>query len=411
MKKIFVFIFICVIIVFLSVHFQKKHNKQEVLQFSSWGSQSELLILKDILNDFQKENPNIKIEFIHIPQNYFQKLHLLFASNLAPDVIFINNINIPVYANTELLEDLTPYFKEEIKDKVFFTPAIDSLSVNNKLYAAPRDISNLVIYYNKTVFDKMEISYPDGTWNLEEFINTAGKVTSKDNFGINFETDSLYWNYYLASNGGGILSDDGASLIFTEPQSLNALQLFADLADKYHYAPTKSQKGSATSAQMFIQGKLAMYLSGRWMVPKFRESIKDFDWDVINFPASSQHKVFIDSSGWAISKKSKNKENAVKLIKFLSSEKSAEKFAQSGLIVPARHEAAKSTDFLSETERPRNSKIYIEMIKNAKPTPVNENFKQINDILNEAVEPVLNGDKTAREIVSSKLINKLHEYL
>ena len=39
---------------------QTPHPKQTTLQFASWGSESEISILKPILSDFEKENPNIK---------------------------------------------------------------------------------------------------------------------------------------------------------------------------------------------------------------------------------------------------------------------------------------------------------------------------------------------------------------
>ena len=68
------------------------------ITFSSWGSISEVQILKKLISDFESENPGTKINFQHIPQNYFQKLHLLFASNTAPDVIFNNNLYLPLYA-------------------------------------------------------------------------------------------------------------------------------------------------------------------------------------------------------------------------------------------------------------------------------------------------------------------------
>ena len=126
-----------------------------VLQFSSWGSKSETDILKPILSDFEKENPDIKIDFMHIPQNYFQKIHLLLASNTAPDVIFINNLYLPLYANH--LEKL------EIPEK-FYPQALNALSWDGNLYAIPRDISNLVIYYNKNMFDKKDIKYPSQDW-------------------------------------------------------------------------------------------------------------------------------------------------------------------------------------------------------------------------------------------------------
>ena len=84
----------------------KAKDSREVVQFASWGSKSEIGIIKPILAEFEKENPEIRVDFMHIPQNYFQKIHLLFASNTPPDVIFINNQYLPLYANAGLLEPM-----------------------------------------------------------------------------------------------------------------------------------------------------------------------------------------------------------------------------------------------------------------------------------------------------------------
>src|SRR5574344_2499900 len=98
---ILVSIFLCLLCVYFSA--PKAFDGKTHIKFTSWGSQSEITILKPILAQFEKENPDIKVEFVHIPQNYFQKLHLLFASNLAPDVLFINNLYLPIYANAGVL--------------------------------------------------------------------------------------------------------------------------------------------------------------------------------------------------------------------------------------------------------------------------------------------------------------------
>lgn len=409
MKKFFIILIIC-FSVFLSGCMNSKQQQSNIIKFSSWGSQSELIVLKNLLKEFEIQNPDIKVEFIHIPQNYFQKLHLLFASNLAPDVIFINNIYAPIYIKANLLEDLKPYFKGELSNKTFIDEALKTFTYNDKTYAIPRDISNLVIYYNKDIFDKKNIPYPDKNWTLNDLLKTAQKLTDANTFGINVEEQSLYWLYFLEANGGGILSDNSKKLIIDSTKSIEALQFYSDFVNKYKVAPSKSQIASMTTAQMFMQGRLGMYLGGRWMVPKFRESI-NFDWDVINFPASEKNKVLIDSSGWAVSKKSKNKENAIKLIKFLSSKKSIQNFSQSGLIVPARYDVANSQEFLSTDLKPKNSKAFIDMINYAKPTPTNANYQQINDILNEATEPVFNGTKKARDTITPKLIKTLKNLL
>ena len=70
-------IFLCVNPLFKPV------DDREVIQFATWGSKSEIEIIRPILAGFEKENPNVRVEFMHIPQNYFQKIHLLFASNTA----------------------------------------------------------------------------------------------------------------------------------------------------------------------------------------------------------------------------------------------------------------------------------------------------------------------------------------
>ena len=69
------------------------------ISFASWGSVTEVGIIKNVICEFEKENPDIKVNFIHIPQNYFQKIHLMFASNTPPDVLFLNNLYLPVYAD------------------------------------------------------------------------------------------------------------------------------------------------------------------------------------------------------------------------------------------------------------------------------------------------------------------------
>ena len=84
------------------------------IKFSSWGSESEIAIIKPLLKEFEDQNPDIKVEFLHIPKNYFQKLHLLVASNLTPDVVFINNLNGPLYAENNIFLDLSNYLKKEI---------------------------------------------------------------------------------------------------------------------------------------------------------------------------------------------------------------------------------------------------------------------------------------------------------
>lgn len=384
-----IILLLCLIIgasLFCCSHLQNKNHFPEktTIQFASWGSESEIKILKPLLNKFEQENPDIKIDFLHIPQNYFQKIHLLFASNTSPDVIFINNQYLPVYANAGVLEDLSDKDSHFAYDK-FYPESLRALSWSGKLYAIPRDVSTLLIFYNKDIFDRYNVPYPKKNWTMKDFLITAQKLTHRpDVFGISFEEEPLFYLPYLTVNGGGFESG-----VFEKPESRSSLKFYADLRNKYHAAPLKEESASATMAQMFLQEKLGMHLSGRWLVPKYREEAK-FDWDVVEFPAGNNGSVVpLDASGWAISKSSRHKKEALMLIKYLSSEACSKEFTKSGLIVPARIDTANSKVFL-DGQKPENAIAFLNIIKNAKPTPVSVDYREILDSVKSKTEYLFN---------------------
>ena len=315
-------------------------NQQEEITFSSWGSVTEVGILNEIIKEYEKENPEVRINFIHIPQNYFQKIHLLFASNQAPDVIFINNLYLPLYySKLEALNDIV-----NIQD--FNSKSIEAMSIDGKLYAVPRDISTLVFYRNKNLVK----TQPQ---NLDELIPAIKDVKP---YGVSFEKDIYFMLPYVLT-----MKED-----FLNPQK--SAEFYKSLEGKY--APTASQVGSLTLAQMFLQGKIGLYLSGRWMYPKIKESA-DFDWDVIPFCGI----VPLDASGWAIFKDSKHKEQAEKFLQFLSSQKSIEYFNATGLIVSARNDV--------EIE----NLAFKKSVENSKPLAYTKDYKKIADRLNKKLFP------------------------
>lgn len=309
-------------------------DTRETVTFSSWGSVTEVKILKKVISDFEKENPDIKINFLHIPQNYFQKIHLLFASNTSPDVLFVNNLYLPIYADK--LEDLSGIVN---KDE-FYKEGIQAFSVGGKLLAVPRDISEFVIYYNKDFVTREPKTFSE----LDSFIK---KFRTKKRFGISYERDLFYAEPYILTMG----KEEG-------------IKYYKSLEGRY--APSPADAGSLTQAQMFLDKKLVFYISGRWMYPKLCESA-DFSFGIIPF----RGKVYSDASGWAISKNTKHKTSAEKFVKYISSENSIKYFASTGLIVPSR----KNVDF-------SDSKAFLEGLQNSVIRIPDKNYGKNRDLFN-----------------------------
>ena len=383
MKKLVQVVYIFVIALFLCGCNNKKTDE---IQFATWGSKTEMSIIKPIVEDYNKTH-SIKVKLIHIPQNYFQKLHLLFASKLAPDVIFMNNLYLKIYQKADLFEDLTPYINKED----YFQNALSTMTINGKIYAIPRDVSSFVIFYNKDIFKKAEIT-PDKNWNINKFYETTKELKKYSDAGFCTEFSAVSWGNFVSVENKPMFLD--GELTISEEKSLEALQKLADKINKEGLGANKEQLMLTPCAQLFLTQKTPIFVSGRWSVPKL-DSQAEFEYGVLPFPkGQSKYYIPLDSSGWAVSKTSKNKEAAVDFVKYISSDENIEKMTESGLITPAKKKIAQSEKF-------KNGEVFAEIIEKSTPDIVPADYNIKIDKINKAAESVLGGYKTAKEMFST----------
>jgi len=381
------------------------------LTLSTWGSTQEISVLKPLLAQFQTAHPACSVKLLHIPENYFQKLHILIAGNLAPDVMLVNSINAPIYARHGLLKNLTA----NVAPGQFYPNALEALSYDKKLMALPRDLSNLVVFYNRDLLKKAGLSDPSDSWTWPQLLAMAQKLTVDANhdgrpeqFGVSFYAKPpLFWQPFVWSAGGDLFSPDLTAPIVIQANTQQALTFYADLRNKYHVAPRQSDSGGASMSQLFLQQQVAFLVSGRWSVPVFREQAQ-FDWDVVPFPIgpSGKSRVGIDASGYAVSQKSAHPQEALKLAEFLASKDAIAAFTKDGLIVPARADVAESPLFLNPDQKPHHSRYFLSIIADGVPTHLPERWNEIAEELQLGLQPVWEGKKSVTD-VSGPLSAKL----
>ena len=61
----------------------------------------------------------------------------------------------------------------------------------------------------------------------------------------------------------------------------------------------------------------------------------------------------------------------------------------SGLIVPARMDAANSNYFL-DGKKPENARVFLDVIETSKPTPVSVNYNEVTDKMKTYTEKLFN---------------------
>ena len=378
----------------------QEKSPKTTLQFSFWGSSEELQSIQNVIHQYEVTHPNIHIQAIHIPDNYFQKLHILIAADLTPDVMMLNSYYLPVYAEAN---KLLPIASLKHRND-FYSQPIQALSYKKIPYAFPRDISDLVVFVNLDLLHQQHILAPKSNWSMRDMLTISQKIikqpTQQSNvYGISFSDKPLFWLPYVWSFGGSLKQ-------LESPQSIAGLQFYADLVNKYHVAPSSKQIGTQGMSQLFTNRQLVFFVSGRWSVPFLRKTAT-FNWDALPFPRGPAGNIVgIDASGYAVSANSKNKQAALNFASYLTSTEALHSLTLTGLILPAQKKLAMSPAFIQKEKMPQHNNYFIQAIHKGQPTDVPSNWNEISEAMGLGLAPLWSGEKQAAEILP-QLIPKL----
>lgn len=370
------------------------------ITLASWGSVEEIGLLKPLLAQYNKEHPAMPVRLLHIPDGYFQKLHLLYAAGQGPDVAFMNNWQLPTYAAGGELQDLTPFLSSSkaLQADAFVPASLDACKYQGNLFAIPRDVSNLVVYVNEDQFKAAGVPLPANDWTMDDLMAIGPKFVKDDDgdgaldrWAISADPRPLFWLPFVWSSGGDLLSADLKQFTLDQPAAVQGLQTFADLRGKRHLSPRETETGGAAMGQLFAQSKLAMFVSGRWSVPAFREKLT-FKWDIRPFPRGAAGSIVdADASGWAISKSSRHQQDAWQLIEWLAGKQAATAFTSGGLVIPARRDVGQSDTFLQPGKAPASARVFLDTLTTARPLRTPPTWGELNGEIEQALGPVWQG--------------------
>lgn len=376
-----------------------------------WGSPEEITIITQCIQDWQNKNPNIKIVFEHTPYGgYDSKILTRIAGGAAPDIIATEVDYFVTFASKNVLEDLTPFVENdaEFSKNDFFPSIINRFTVNNRLYAVPRDVAPFAcVFFNKELFDIGGVPYPKDDWTWNDLLQAARTLTKKDASGriTQYGFYGWAWQNFVYGNGGALVDhvDRPTRITLDSPEAAEGLQFYADLVNVYQVMPTPttlSNMGMGVDL-MFASGRLAMFLSGIWETPGLRNY--NFKWDVAMFPKSTKGARAFGSggSGYAILKSSKRKQEAWEVIKALTSAAGQADLARRGLSQPSRIAVAEGPDFAASDSPPANKKMLNEAVKHLVFSPFHPKWREIQDkYILPQLDLVFTGRRSAQEAMN-----------
>jgi multiple sugar transport system substrate-binding protein len=286
---------------------------------------------------------------------YEDKLKAEFSAGTAPDLVWIPGASTADYAQLGVILDLMPIATADSSFKLsdYYDAPMKELENGGHLWGLPRDISTLVIYYNKDLFAKYNVDDPavlaaKGEWNWDNFLRVAQAITHTDEKIYGFSMSNWWglWGWFVYSGGGSLFNADRTACALTDPGSIKGLQFMAYLFLKDKVAPPPGVEGGVGETE-YHAGSIGMFPNGRWMTPSDRENDK-FKWGVVEMPEGpGGKKTWLFWGPYVVNAKTKYPEQAWTVLKALTSPEVQAQVAALGTNIPSNKAQAAVDAFLS----------------------------------------------------------------
>jgi len=352
---------------------REESHAVKTIRFTTWGSPASNEVFQKVVDEFEKRNPDIRVELMMLPWNqYHRKLLTMLAAGSKLDFMRLANSYFPRFVENNALLSLNDFIerdRKEIDIDDFYPMALRGCRAEGKIYGLPLDVVGWAIYYNRRLFDQKGLPYPSGSWTWDEFIQVAKKLTEDldgdgiiDRYGAYVKFKMGVIELLAGQSGAMILDRENSTCLFDSPEGRAVIQLFYDLMVRHRVVPPVEARAGQ---DVFAAQKVAMALLMRGMVTQYRQSLA-FDWDVAPVPGwpGKEPRVLIVGgfNPWVISRRTELPEASWRFLKFFTGKEALTEMVKTGRFVPARKSVAESPAFL-KTSPPDNNKVFLDLIE------------------------------------------------
>lgn len=373
-----------------------------VTYFTFSAAPDHLKELDAIKAEFEKQNPGITVQVQTAAYaDYFTKLQTAIAGGTAPDTFELNYENFVAYARAGALLPLDERAKadKEYDASRVYPKALEAFQFKGKLYAMPSTFSDVVLFYNKKLFDAAGVAYPTPDWTWADERAAAAKLTNKAKGVYGDYQPVTFHEFYkaLAQNGGSFLSEDGKKATFNDAKGLEAAQWL--LSKPGTVQPTVAEIGGKADydTALFTSGKLAMWHNGIWQISPLAGTA-GLDFDIVTEPGNTQKANAVFMNATAVSAKTGKATAAWTWARFLgSSQTTVETRLASNWELPAVNDQAAFDSYLKKTP-PANRKAVFDALNNiALPPVLDAQQSKMQDLVTQALEKAASGQATPQQ--------------
>jgi multiple sugar transport system substrate-binding protein len=350
--------------------------------------------LDAIVADFEAENPDVNVEVQVLPYaDYFTALQTAFAGGTVADVVDLNFENFVTYAANGALAELT-----DVDTAAYAPSLLEAFTYDGALMGVPQQFSNVVLIYNRTLFDEAGLDHPTAEWTWEDAQAAAEAITDTE-AGVwgNYQPVSFHEFYKaLAQSGGEFFNADMTEATFAGPEGIEAATWLVEKSGTT--MPTEAD-GAGTpdfDTNLFREGRLGMWHTGIWNFTPLAET-EGLDWDIAVDPGNTTKASALFADGVAVAASSQNPAAAQRFVQYLTSSDSAvETRLSASWSLPPVADTDRLGAYLEQTP-PENRQAVIDSLDAVVLPPVIESQQEMQDIVSEELGNAAAGRKSVEQ--------------
>lgn len=378
---------------------ETKSGEKVTLKFACWDYET-MKYDKALIEEFKAKNPDIDVKVMDIPaKEYTDKMTVNLSANEDIDVFYAKDMSFyggAIYKKQILqLDDL---IKKDNLDVKGYSNNIDSLKYDGKLYGLPYRSDYWIVYYNKDIFDKMKVPYPKTGWTWEDYRTTAKQLTSGEG------NKKIYGAYIHTWPGQytllGLQKTDKNIIDVDYNTFKEGFQFLYDMqnVDKSAADYATNVSTGAHYKGAFEKGNIGMMYMGTWAMQMFMQDKKDkkfdFNWEMAVLPVwkGMEQKTMSNPTPVLINAKTKHKEAAWKLTKFLGGKDGA-KILANNFIMPGYVDKDIIGIFTNNSDLPKSAAEALKVNKTFSELPAHNLTGFTGKMITEEIQLMMTGNK------------------
>lgn len=367
------------------------------LQHYGWGDASTRDVDQKMLNGLKARQPRITVEMTVVPNysDYYDKLQAQVVGGSAPDTAMVNVLLFATVYSQGLLTDLSSLVQASRRKLEDYWPSqMGGFRRDGKVWAFGRDFSPRLFYVNRAMLAKSGQQIDEQKWTWDDFVRITQALTQGEGPSRQWGTTSGDFLTWLYSSGGAVYNPEGTKVITDTAEAVRSIEYRGDLATKHRVTPMSNEMGGRSEIQLFTDGRIGLYMTGRWNYPTFN-AISGFEWDVVLPPTGPGGRwTNGGGGGYAILKGTKQLDAAWEVLSWITGD--GQKDVADVIGIPAYKPATQTGTF--KVTKPANDRAFITLAeKHTKLQPQHPKHTDVDRIISTELGKVNRGEQSARD--------------